>query len=72
MNETLNGFSQKYCFFSLADYGRTKNVLLDFENTITDKAKPVIGYSVYNHEENTISPAAECDLYKHLRTYLNY
>jgi len=25
-------------------------------------------YWVYNNEENTISSAAECDLYKHLRT----
>ena len=26
--------------------GRTIKVLLDFENTITDKAKPVIGYLI--------------------------
>lgn len=36
--------SLRNSFFFLL--GRTIKVLLDFENTITDKAKPVIGYLI--------------------------
>ena len=49
--------SLRNIFFLL---GRTIKVLLDFENTITDKAKPVIGYLITKKTQFLLQLSVTC------------